>query len=189
IAEALGLTLPGAASIPAVHSSHSRLATETGRRIVEMAWEDLRPTQILTSAAFDNAITVDMAIGGSTNAIIHLIAMAGRAGIKLSLETFDQISQRTPVIANIRPSGEFLMEDFYDAGGLRALLERIRSMLHADCLTVNGHTLGENVAGAGVCDQRGGLPLGEPLFKAGAHFVLRGNLAAHGCGAPPTAAD
>src|SRR4051812_20788411 len=105
IAETLGLTLPGGSSIPAVHSSHSRLATDTGRRIVEIVWEDLRPREILTAAAFDNAVTVDMAIGGSTNAIIHLIAMAGRAGVKLSLETFDQISQRTPVIANIRPSG------------------------------------------------------------------------------------
>src|SRR5439155_2301582 len=100
IAETLGLTLPGASSIPAVHSAHSRLATETGRRIVEMAWEELKPSDILTAAAFDNAITIDMAIGGSTNAIIHLIALAGRAGVKLPLERFDQISQRTPVVAN-----------------------------------------------------------------------------------------
>ena len=125
IAETLGMTLSGASSIPAVHSSHSRMAAASGRRIVEMVWEDLKPSDILKPAAFDNAITVDMAIGGSTNAIIHLIAMAGRAGIKLPLERFDEISQQTPVIANLRPSGEFLMEDFYDAGGLRALLHRI----------------------------------------------------------------
>jgi dihydroxy-acid dehydratase len=189
IAETLGLTLSGAASIPAVHSAHSRMATDTGRRIVEMVWEDLKPSQILTREAFDNAITVEMAIGGSTNAIIHLIAMAGRAGIKLSLEHFDEISQRTPVIANIRPSGEFLMEDFYDAGGLRALLERIRSMLHVDCLTVTGRTLGENIAGATVCNDSVILPLEKALSKAGATFVLRGNLAPDGCVIKPTAAE
>src|SRR6185503_10599976 len=133
IAETLGMTLPGASSIPAVHSSHNRMASATGRRIVEMVWEDLRPSRILTTEAFDNAITVDMAIGGSTNAIVHLIAMAGRAGIKLPLERFDQISQRTPTILNLRPSGEYLMEDFYDAGGLRALLKRIASLLRMDC--------------------------------------------------------
>jgi dihydroxy-acid dehydratase len=189
IAETLGLTLPGAASIPAVHSAHSRMATDTGRRIVEMVWEDLKPSQILTPQAFDNAITVDMAIGGSTNAIIHLIAMAGRAGIKLSLERFDEISQRTPVIANIRPSGDFLMEDFYDAGGLRALLERIRTLLHVDCLTVTGRALGENIAGASVCNENVILPLDRPLSKAGATFVLRGNLAPDGCVIKPTAAE
>src|SRR5213078_2520104 len=123
------------------------MAAASGRRIVEMVWEDLRPCDILTAQAFDNAITTDMAIGGSTNAIIHLVAMAGRAGIRLPLERFDQISQRTPVIANLRPAGEYLMEDFYDAGGLRALLERIRPFLHADCHTVNGKSLGENIAG------------------------------------------
>src|SRR6266700_2536261 len=117
IAETLGLTLSGASSIPAVHSTHARMATNTGRRIVAMVWDDLKPSELLTEDAFENAITVDMAIGGSTNAIVHLIAMAGRAGIKLPLEHFDEISQRTPVLANLRPSGEFLMEDFYDAGG------------------------------------------------------------------------
>ena len=117
IAETLGMTLPGGSSIPAVHASHSRLATASGRRIVEMVWEDLKPSQILTRAAFDNAITVDMALGGSTNAIIHLIAMAGRAGVDLGLERFDQLSRTTPVVANLRPSGKYLMEDFHDAGG------------------------------------------------------------------------
>src|SRR5687767_2667209 len=180
IAETLGLTLPGASSIPAVHSAHNRMASATGRRIVEMAWEDLRPSRILSKDSFDNAITADMAIGGSTNAIIHLIAMAGRAGIRLPLERFDEISHRTPVIANLRPSGEFLMEDFYDAGGLRALLDRIRGMLHAHCPTVNGRTLGENVAGAKVYNERVILPLDQALSKAGATFVLKGNLAPDG---------
>src|SRR5262245_58159261 len=151
IAEALGMTLPGGSSIPAVDSNHSRLATASGRRIVEMVWEDLKPSDILTEASFDNAITTDMAIGGSTNAIIHLVALAGRAGIKLELNRFDEIAHRTPMIANIRPSGQqYLMEDFYYAGGLRALLAQIRDLLHLDCSTVNGKTLGENIAGAKV---------------------------------------
>src|SRR5439155_5544483 len=189
IAETIGLTLPGAASIPAVHASHSRLAADTGRRIVEMVWEDLKPRDILTPAAFDNGITVDMAIGGSTNAIIHLIAMAGRAGIKLPLERFDHISHNVPVIANLRPSGEFLMEDFYDAGGLRALLERIGKMLDRSCRTVNGKTLGENIEGAKVFDDRVILPLDRPLSAAGATFILRGNLAPRGCVIKPTCAE
>jgi dihydroxy-acid dehydratase len=130
-----------------------------------------------------------MAIGGSTNAIIHLVAMAGRAGVKLPLERFDQISQRTPVIANLRPAGEFLMEDFYDAGGLRALLGRIPDLLHLDCLTVNGKSLGENVAGAAVYNDAVILPRDKPLSAAGATFVLRGNLAPQGCVIKPTCAE
>ena len=189
IAETLGLTLPGASSIPAVHSSHSRMATASGRRIVEMVWEDLRSCELLTPAAFDNAITVDMAIGGSTNAIIHLIAMAGRAGIKLPLDRFDEISHRTPVIANLRPSGEHLMEDFYDAGGLPALLNRIGHLLHRESLTVNGLSLGENVAAAAVCNDAVILPIDKPLSVAGATFILRGNLAPDGCVIKPTAAE
>jgi dihydroxy-acid dehydratase len=182
------MTLPGAASIPAVHSTHARMATETGRRIVEMVWEDLRPSDILTREAFDNGITVDMAIGGSTNAIIHLIAMAGRAGIKLPLDRFDELSHRTPVVANIRPSGEFLMEDFYD-GGLRALMNRIRSLLNVDCITVNGKTIGQNIEGTAVCNERAILTMEQPLSRAGATFVLRGNLAPRGCVIKPTAAE
>jgi dihydroxy-acid dehydratase len=189
IAETLGLTLPGASSIPAVHSAHSRMATDSGRRIVEMAWEDLKPCDILTAAAFDNAVAVDMALGGSTNAIIHLIAMAGRAGIKLPLERFDEISHRAPVIANIRPSGDYLMEDFYDAGGLRALLDRIRGLLDLGCRTINGQTLGQNIEGAKVCDEKVILPLDRPLSRAGATFVLRGNLAPDGCVIKPTCAE
>jgi dihydroxy-acid dehydratase len=189
IAETLGLTLSGAASIPAVHSGHSRMAAESGRRIVEMVWEDLKPSDILTREAFDNAVTVDMAIGGSTNAIIHLIAMAGRAGMKLPLERFDEISHRVPVIANIRPSGEFLMEDFFDAGGLRGLLSRIRGMLNLACKTVSGRTLGEDIEGARVCNDNVIRPLDQPISQAGATFVLRGNLAPDGCVIKPTCAE
>jgi dihydroxy-acid dehydratase len=189
LAETLGMTLSGASSIPAVHAAHGRMACETGRRIVEMVWEGLDPAELLTSEAFDNAITVDMAIGGSTNAIIHLIAIAGRAGVALPLERFDEISQRTPVLANLRPSGEFLMEDFYDAGGLRALLHRLRSLLHLNCLTVSSKTLGDDIEGAAVYNDRVILPLDKPLAKAGATFVLRGNLAPNGCVIKPTAAE
>ena len=189
IAEAIGMTLPGAASIPAAHSTHGRMASETGRRAVEMVWEDLCPTDILTADAFDNGITVDMAIGGSTNAIIHLIAMAGRAGVKLALDRFDELSHRTPVIANIRPSGEYLMEDFYDAGGLRALMNQIRNLLHVDAVTANGKTIGENIEGAEVYNPKVILSPEQPLSRAGATFVLRGNLAPNGCVIKPTAAE
>jgi dihydroxy-acid dehydratase len=189
IAETLGLTLSGAASIPAVHSGHSRMAAESGRRIVEMVWEDLKPSDILTRESFDNAITVDMAIGGSTNAIIHLIAMAGRAGFKLPLERFDEISHRVPVIANVRPSGEFLMEDFFDGGGLRGLLNRIRDMLRLDCKTVSGRTLGEDIADATICNDNVIRRLDKPISQAGATFVLRGNLAPDGCVIKPTCAE
>ncbi|QOV88198.1 L-arabinonate dehydratase [Humisphaera borealis] len=189
IAETLGLSLPGASSIPAVHSAHGRMAAESGRRAVELVWQDLRPSKLLAREAFDNAITVDMAIGGSTNAIVHLIAMAGRAGIKLPLERFDELSQRTPVVANLRPSGEYLMEDFYDAGGLPALLNRIRHLLHTDVITVNGRTLGENVAGAEIINSKVIVPEGKELSQAGATFILRGNLAPDGCVIKPTAAE
>ena len=188
-AEALGMTLPGASSIPAVHAAHSRMAAASGRQIVEMVWEDVKPSDILTAEAFDNAITTDMAIGGSTNAIIHLIAMAGRVSIRLPLERFDQISHRTPVVANLRPAGEYLMEDFYDAGGLRALLRRIRHLLHLGCPTVNGRTLGENIDGAEVFNDKVILTTDRPLSQAGATFVLRGNLAPDGCVIKPTCAE
>src|SRR3546814_562470 len=136
LAETLGLTLPGASSIPAPDTNHAVMAAACGRRIVEMVWEDLKPSDILTPAAFDNAITVDMALGGSTNAIIHLVAMAGRAGIALPLARFDEISRRTPWLANIRPSGRYLMEDFYYAGGLRALHRALGDLIDPTCMTV-----------------------------------------------------
>ena len=189
VAETLGLTLPAAAAIPAVHSAHARMAAACGRRIVEMVWEDLRPARILSPAAFDNAIVADMALAGSTNAIIHLLALAGRAGVPLSLDRFDEISRTTPVIANLRPGGEFLMEDFHDAGGMPALLGRLADRLHLGCLTVTGRTLGETIAGAEVIDDRVILPLDAPRSATGGTFVLRGTLAPDGCVIKPTAAD
>jgi dihydroxy-acid dehydratase len=179
-AEALGLMLPGASSIPAADSNHSRMATAAGRRIVEMVWEDLKPREILTTEAFENAVMVAMALGGSTNAIVHLIAMAGRAGATLDLDRFDALSRRTPFLANIRPSGQFLMEDFYYAGGLRALMARLRDLLHAGALTVNGRTLGENVEGAEVWTDAVIASREKPLGPEGGVAVLRGNLAPDG---------
>lgn len=189
LTEALGLSLPGASSIPAVDAEHARMATRCGMRIVEMVWEDLRPRDLLTRASFENAITVDMAIGGSTNAIIHLIAMAGRAGIRLELRTFDEIARRTPMVANIRPSGAYLMEDFYYAGGLRALLAEIRELLHLDCRTVAGTTLGENIEGAEVHNPEVIRPLHDPVASEGGTAVLFGNLAPDGAVIKPTAAE
>tara|TARA_R110002096_G_scaffold26518_7_gene81766 strand:- start:8165 stop:9883 length:1719 start_codon:yes stop_codon:yes gene_type:complete len=189
VAETLGFCLPGSTSIPAVHSEHAAMATRCGRRIVEMVWEDLKPSQIATKEAFDNAIRADMAIGGSTNAIVHLIAMAGRANVKLTIDRFDEISHQIQVLANLRPNGEFLMEDFYDAGGLRALLDRIRNHLDLDCLTITGKTLGENLEGAEVYNEDVIRPTDRPISKAGATFVLRGNLAPDGCVIKPTAAE
>src|SRR4030095_4815740 len=178
--DALGLTLPGASSIPAADSAHPRLATASGRRIVEMVWEDLKPRDILTTEAFENAVTAAMALGGSTNAIIHLIAMAGRAGALLDLDRFDALDRRTPLISNISPCGEYLMEDFYYAGGLIGVLSRLRGHLHADCLTPNGKTLVENVADAGICNAHITPPIEQPLGADGGVAVLRGNLAPDG---------
>lgn len=189
IAETLGLCLPGACSIPAVHSAHQRLATACGRRIVDLVWENVRPRDLLTEEAFQNAIVADMALGGSTNAIVHLIAMAGRAGIKLPLERFDEISRRIKVLANLRPCGEYLMEDFHDAGGLPALLEQIRRDLHLDCLTVSGQTLGENISGAKVYNPEVIRPPDRPVGKAGGTFILKGNLCPDGAVIKPTAAE
>jgi dihydroxy-acid dehydratase len=181
IAEALGLTLPGAASIPAPDSNHSRLAALTGKRIVGMVWEDLKPRDLLTAEAFDNAIVTLMTLGGSTNAIVHLVAMAGRAGLKLPLERFNEISAKTPVLANIRPSGtKYLMEDFYYAGGLRALLAELKDLLHLGCRTVNGRTLGENLEGARIHDEDVIRRRANPLRAAGGVVVLRGSLAPDG---------
>src|SRR5258707_143067 len=167
IAETLGLTLPGASSIPAVDANHSRMATACGRRIVEMVWDDLKPSDILSRASFANAITADMAIGGSTNAIIHLVAMAGRAGIKLELKEFDEISQRTPMIANLRPSGQYLMEDFYYAGGLRALLKQLGDLLDLGAPTVSGATLGENIQSARLCNPEVIRSIGTAVSASG----------------------
>ena len=189
IAETLGMTLPGASSIPAVDANHSRMATSCGRRIVEMVWEDLKPRDVLSPSSFKNAITADMAIGGSTNAIIHLVALAGRAGIHLELREFDEISQRTPMIANLRPSGEYLMEDFYYAGGLRALLKEVRELLDLDALTVGGEPIGRNIETAQVFNDRVIRSLKDPVSTSGGTAVLYGNLAPNGAVIKPTAAE
>jgi dihydroxy-acid dehydratase len=189
LAETLGLTLPGASSIPAVDANHPRMATKCGRRIVEMVWEDLKPRDILTAASFENAIVADMAIGGSTNAIIHLVAMAGRAGLKLDLQKFDELSGRTPMIANIRPSGEYLMEDFYYAGGLRALLRELRESLNLGCLTVSGQTLGQNIESARVAKPEVIRTVSNPVSARGGTAILYGNLAPNGAVIKPTAAE
>ena len=189
IAEALGLTLPGASAIPAVIAEHHRLAVATGRRAVEMAWDQLKPSDLLTEASFTNAITTDMAIGGSTNAIVHLIAMARRAGVPLTMDRFDELSRTTPVVANIRPCGEFLMEDFYNAGGLPALLTQIKEHLDLSAKTVSGATLGEDIDGAEVIDDNVIRSPDNPVGGAGSTFVLRGNLAPDGCVIKPTAAE
>jgi dihydroxy-acid dehydratase len=189
VAEGLGLTLPGASSIPAVDANHQRMAAECGRRAVEMIWEDLKPSDILTRESFENAITTSLALGGSTNAIIHIIALAGRAGIELKLEEFDRLSRRTPVLANIRPSGQFLMEDFYYAGGLRALLAQVRDLLHLDCLTVSGQTLGENISAAKVSNADVIRPRDKPLTEEGGTAILFGNLAPDGAVIKASAAE
>ncbi|MGO4304150.1 L-arabinonate dehydratase [Cupriavidus sp. RAF12] len=189
IAEALGMTLPGASSIPAVDASHQRMATNVGRRIVEMVAEDLRPSRIQTRDAFLNAITVAMAMGCSTNAIIHVIAQARRAGHDIGLNDFDRISREIPVIANVRPSGtsQYLMEDFYYAGGLPALMKTLGAYLRTDALTVTGKSIGENIADARVFNDDVIRPLGNPVYAEGSLAVLRGNLAPDGCVIKPSA--
>ena len=189
LAETLGLCLPGASSIPAADTHHALMATACGRRIVDMVWEDLKIGDILTESAFDNAIAVDMALGGSTNAIIHLVAMAGRAGIKLGLDHFDAISRRVPVLADIAPSGRFLMEDFYYAGGLRGLMSRIPDLLDHDCVTVTGESLGAGLKGAEVFNDDVIRTRDNPLSAEGGTAILTGNLAPDGCVIKQTAAD
>ena len=191
--EALGLTLPGASSIPAPDSRHAQMATATGQRIVEMVWQDLRPSKVLTADAFDNAVATVLALGGSTNALVHLIAMARRAGVDLTLDRFDQLAALTPLTANLRPAGAWLMEDFYYAGGLRALLARLNAerpgLLKPDTRTVNGKTLGENIAGAKVFNDDVILPADRALVASGSLAVLRGNLCPDGAVIKPAAAE
>jgi L-arabonate dehydrase len=189
IAEALGMTLTGCANIPAPDSRRLAIAEMSGRRIVDLVREDLRPSQIMTRQALENAMTVDMAIGGSTNAVVHLIAIAGRLGIPLELNDFDAISRRTPWIANVKPSGEFLMEDFYYAGGLPAVMKEILPLLHGDALTVTGKTIGENLERA-ECYRREVIRTAtEPLHPEGGTVVLYGNLAPDGAVLKQTAAS
>jgi dihydroxy-acid dehydratase len=189
VTEALGLSLPGASSIPAVDSSHERMAAASGRRIVELVWQDVRPRDILTRTAFDNAITTLMAIGGSTNALIHIVAMAGRAGITLPLEHFDAISRRTPLLANIRPSGQYLMEDFFYAGALPALLRQLGSLLALDAMTVSGKSLGDNIARAEIYNDDVIRSPNRALQPEGGLAVLKGNLAPNGAVIKPSAME
>ncbi len=188
-AEAMGFTLPGAASIPAADSRHARMAAETGRRIVDMVWEDLKPRDITTPASIDNAITTILALGGSTNAVVHMVAVARRAGVPLTIDRFDELARRTPLLANLRPAGKFLMEDFFYAGGLRALLGEIRDLLSLSERTVNGRTLGENLEGAEVFNRDVILPRDRPLVARDSLAVLRGNLAPNGAVIKPAAAE
>jgi dihydroxy-acid dehydratase len=190
IAEAVGLTLPGASSIPAPDANHLRMAAECGRRAVEMVWEDLTPARMLTRANFENGIAAAMAMGCSTNAIIHLVAMSRRAGCAVGLEDFDAASRKVPVLANIRPSGDtYLMEDFYYAGGMPALLNRIAGDLHLAAMTANGRTLGENIAGSRAYNEDVIRPLDRPIYAEGALAVLRGNLAPDGVVIKPSACE
>jgi dihydroxy-acid dehydratase len=189
IAEALGMSLPGASSIPAADANHPRMCGVAGRRIVDMVWEDLTPQKIMTPAAFDNAIKVHMAMGGSTNAIIHVVAMARRAGVPVDMETFDRLSRQIPVLANVRPSGKYLMEDFFYAGGLRALMQNLREKLDLTCLTVTGNTVADNIDSAKVYIPDVIHSLNDPVYAEGATAVLKGNLAPQGCVIKPAAAD
>ena len=191
-AEALGMTLPGAASIPAVDSAHYRMASATGTRIVAMVWDGLTPAAILTREAFEDGAATVLALGGSTNAFIHLIAMAGRCGVLLTLDDFDAIARRVPVLANIRPSGAYLMEDFYYAGGLRALLAQLAAVpgaLHPRRLTVGGRTLAEQIEDAPVYQDDVIRSPGTALSAEGGIAVLHGNLAPDGAVIKHIAAD
>ena len=190
IAEGFGLCLAGASSIPAADANHQRMSAACGRRAVEMVWEDLTPDKIITEASARNAVTVAMATGCSTNAIIHLIAMARRAGVPLELDDLDRIGRTTPVIANIRPSGQkYLMEDFFYAGGLRALMKQLGDKLDLSAITVTGKTLGEGIANAVVYNDDVIRPLKNPVYHEGSLAVLRGNLAPDGAVIKPAACD
>ncbi|MFM0186811.1 L-arabinonate dehydratase [Paraburkholderia nemoris] len=188
-AEALGFTLPGFASIPAVDSRHAQMAAKTGMRIVEMVWEDLKPSDLITAGSIDNAVTTCLALSGSTNAIVHMIALARRAGIELTLDRYDDISRRTPVLANIRPTGAYLMEDFFYAGGLPAMLAELGELIDGSQKTVNGRTLGENLEGATIFNDEVIRRRSAPLLPNNGLAVLRGNLAPDGAVIKPGAAE
>ena len=187
--EVLGLTLPGASSIPAPDSRHAQMATLTGKRIVEMVWEDRKPSDLLTAKSFDNAVTAVLALGGSTNSIVHLIAMARRAGVALDLARFDALARKTPVLANLRPTGKYLMEDFFYAGGLRAFLGQLGELIDFTQRTCNGRTLGENIEGARVFNDDVIRPRSNPLVARDGLAVLTGNLAPRGAVIRPAAME
>ena len=189
VAETLGFSLPGAASIPAPDSRHAQMASQSGRRIVEMIWEDLKPSDIITPAAFDNAIRVALALSGSTNSIVHIVALARRAGIDLTLDRFDELARDTPILANLRPAGHYLMEDFYYAGGLPALLNNLRDLLYLQQKTITGKTLGENIEGAKVFNEDVIRTRENPLATSDGIAVLRGNIAPNGAVIKPPAAE
>ncbi len=189
MAEAMGFTLAGATSIPAMDANHVRMSSACGRRIVDMVWEDLTPSTFFTRASVDNALATYMALGGSTNAAIHTIAMAGRAGIDVSLDDMDSMAGMIPVLANLFPSGDKLMEDFFYAGGLPALLNEIRGYLKLDAQTVTGKSLGENIADAQNLDPDVIRPLSNPVTTGRTLAVLRGNLCPDGAIIKPSAAN
>jgi dihydroxy-acid dehydratase len=188
-AEVLGFTLPGASSIPAPDSRHAQMATLTGKHIVDLVWNDVKPLDFLTPASFDNAVTAVLALGGSTNSIVHLIAMAKRAGFNLTLDRFDELARRTPVLANLRPSGKYLMEDFYYAGGLRALLTRITDLIDVQQRNALGQTLAQALEGAQVHQDDVIRPRDNPLVAQDGLAVLRGNLAPDGAVIKPAAME
>ena len=188
IAEAIGFTLPGASSIPAPDANHTRMSAECGRRIVQMVWDDLTPANMLSKGSFQNGIAVAMAMGCSTNAIIHLVAISRRAGLPVTLDDFDAASRHVGVIANIRPSGShYLMEDFFYAGGLPAMMNVMANKLDLSALTVNGRTVADNIKGAEVFNADVIRPLDNPIYAEGALAVLRGNLAPNGVVIKPSA--
>jgi len=187
--ESLGLTLPGAAAIPAVDARKKVMAQLSGRRIVEMAREGMTLSKILTRDAFENAIVINSAIGGSTNFIIHLLAIAGRIGMELTLEDLDVFGSKVPLLVNLKPSGKYLMEDFYYAGGLPAVIREMRSWLHNDALTVNGKSIGENCAAAPCYNADVIAPLERPLQQEAGMAVLKGNLCEQGAVIKPSAAS
>lgn len=188
-AEALGFTLPGFASIPAPDSRHAQYAAKTGMRIVDMVWEDLKPSDILTRKSVDNAVTTCLALSGSTNAIVHMIALARRAGVDLTLAQYDEIARHTPVLANVRPTGKYLMEDFYYAGGLMAMLKELGERIDGTQRTVNGKTLGENIAEAQIFNDDVIRRRRNPVMPDTGLAVLRGNLAPDGAVIKPGAAE
>src|SRR5467141_2151625 len=189
VAEVLGFSFPGASAIPAVDSNHAKMANRSGRGVVDMVREDLKPRDILREASFNNAIAGVFALGGSTNAVIHMLALAGRAGIHLALDRFDQFSRKTPMLANLRPSGKYLMEDFYYAGGLPALLRALAPHLDLSCLTITGKSLGENIAGAEIYNTDVIRTLDHPVLASGGLAILYGNLAPKGAVIKASAAE
>jgi len=187
--EALGMALPENAAIPAADTRRNRLAQLTGRRIVEMVKDDLRMSQILTRRAFENAIRTNAAIGGSTNAVVHLLAIAGRIGVELKLEDWDKLGSEIPCLVDLQPSGRFLMEDFFYAGGLPAVMKEIAHLLHLDAPTVNGRTIGQNIAEAPCWNREVIRPLAEPFKDKAGIAIVRGNLAPNGAVIKPSAAS